>query len=754
MLLDLVNTFVLLLALSLIQGFVVRMVRGNATQRQLLTALLFASACLFSMTIQIRFGEAGAVDSRLIIICLGSLFGGGLVAVVSLALVSAYSLGIGAGNLTDISILLVAAGLALAWRKAFDLGWLKRGFLSLLLLGFAVHACAWLLLQILPVTTSPLRWAEPGLPLMILFSLATAAIGCLLIDIEDRAKSESALMESQALMSHHLENTPLAAISWDEDFRCTQWNKAAEKIFGYSASEAIGKNGVDLLVPTQLRDEMKTQYRELIKHGTSSQKINENLTRDGRIIVCEWYNTPIYNARGETIGIASLGEDITAKREAEALIWRQANYDDLTGLANRKLLQDRLEQEIRKANRDGLSIALLYLDLDQFKDVNDTLGHHVGDRLLQETARRLSNHIREIDTVARLGGDEFTIIMGGLGEISGVERAASAILEQIAQPFRLGDEKVYVSASIGITFYPQDGTQPDELLKNADQAMYAAKNAGRNCFQYFTPSMQEAAMARMSTVKDLHTALPNNEFVLHYQPVVDLTSRKICKGEALLRWQHPDKGLLTPDRFIGIAEETRLINAIGDWVYREALQRVKQWRQDYAADFQICINASPVQFDANSPQIDSWPGYLTQLNLPGDAIAIEITESLLMETFGQSTQKLRAFRDAGIQISLDDFGTGYSSLAYLKKFDIDYLKIDRSFVMNLVQNSDDIVLCHAMIAIAHKLGLRVVAEGIETEQQRALLESAGCDYGQGYLFARPVAEDEFEELLARSNIAD
>ena len=468
----------------------------------------------------------------------------------------------------------------------------------------------------------------------------------------------------------------------------------------------------------------------------------------GNSIICEWYNTPILNDDGETIGVASLGEDITSKKLAEELIWTQANYDPLTGLANRKLLQDRLEQEIKKANRTDKSVALIYLDLDQFKDINDTLGHHVGDKLLKEAARRLKSNIREVDTVARLGGDEFTIIMGELDEFSSVERVASVILEQMAHPFQLDHETVYVSASIGITFYPQDGIHVDELFKNADQAMYAAKSLGRDGFQYFTPSMQHKAMTRMSTVKDLHTALARQEFVLHYQPIVEMSTGKIVKGEALIRWQHPERGLMYPDKFIAYAEETRMINDIGDWVYQEALSQAKRWRLTYQPDFQICVNASPAQFDSRSSSVKQWIELLKELDLPGQAIAIEVTENLLMENVEKFTDNLLMFRDAGIQVSLDDFGTGYSSLSYLKKFDIDYLKIDRSFVQNLDQDSDDIVLCHAIIAMAHKLGLKVVAEGIETQQQHALLDSAHCDYGQGYLFSKAVPAEDFDVLLA------
>jgi diguanylate cyclase (GGDEF)-like protein/PAS domain S-box-containing protein len=747
--LDLVNTTVLLLALSLLQGFIVRVFRQHSTRQQLVSGLLFAGACLFSMTIQIEVVPGSGIDSRALVLSLGGLFGGPLVALTSVSLVSAYFIAFGVGGFVDIAILVTSALFGLMFRQAMLRRWIDAGFLQLMGLGFVVHAIAGILSFELPAEAGVTQWHHLTLPMILIFSIATAILGLLLTDIEKRVKAESALIENQALLSHHLQNTPLAAITWDQDFRCTQWNKAAENIFGYSVEEALGRPGTELLIAQDRRSDMADQFRELISTRAGSQKVNENVTRDGRVIICEWYNTPIFNEQGETIGIASLGEDITSKKQTEEVIWRQANYDALTGLANRKLLQDRLEQEIKKANRAAQSVALIYLDLDQFKDVNDSLAHHVGDNLLQEAARRLTENMREFDTVARLGGDEFTIIMGGLEEFSGVERVATEILEQMSRPFQLDHETAYVSANIGVTFYPQDGRQVDELIKNADQAMYAAKNNGRNCFQYFTPSMQHAAMTRMSTVKDLHSALPNEEFVLHYQPIVDLENDRIVKGEALIRWQHPHKGLMYPDTFIGYAEETRMITEIGDWVYREALAQVEYWRENFDPEFQVCVNASPAQFDSRISNVDQWIKHLKQVGLPGQAISIEITESLLMEDVDKFTDNLLMLRDAGIQVSLDDFGTGYSSLSYLKKFDIDYLKIDRSFVQNLGQDSDDMVLCHAIIAMAHKLGLKVVAEGIETRQQLALLQSAGCDYGQGYLFSKAVPAQEFEALLAR-----
>ena len=410
---------------------------------------------------------------------------------------------------------------------------------------------------------------------------------------------------------------------------------------------------------------------------------------------------------------------------------------------------DRLGQEIKKSHRAGLPLVLMFLDLDRFKEVNDTLGHDVGDLLLKEAAMRLSSCVRDSDTVARLGGDEFTIILGELTELGSVERIAQDILCKIAQPFHLGSEAVYVTTSIGITFYPQDATDMDTLIKHADQAMYAAKSQGRNRYNYFTPVMQTAAQNRMRLANDLHGALLDNQFRVHYQPIIELATGIVRKAEALIRWQHPTRGLVSPAEFIPIAEDTGMIIDIGDWVFREAARQVARWRTTHHTEFQISVNASPVQFNSEHHHHIAWSEYLQQLGLPGASIVVEITESSLMEAGTTVLNHLIGFRDAGIQVSLDDFGTGYSSLSYLRKFDIDYLKIDQSFVKNLTPGSEDMALSEAIIVMAHKLGIKVIAEGVETVEQRDLLAAAGCDYAQGYLYARPLPAEEFEGFLGR-----
>ncbi|TCV89610.1 sensor domain-containing protein [Sulfurirhabdus autotrophica] len=447
------------------------------------------------------------------------------------------------------------------------------------------------------------------------------------------------------------------------------------------------------------------------------------------------------------IGIA---RDVTQKKKSDEQIWQHANFDALTGLANRRLFQDRMEQEIKKAHRANLQLALIILDLDRFKEVNDTLGHEMGDLLLKEVAQRLVSCVREADTVARLGGDEFAVILGELEDIDCVERITQTILKKLSEPFDIGEQVIYISTSIGITLYPEDANSFDELLRNADQAMYAAKHQGRNRCSFYAPSMQEAVQHRMRLANDLRITLGalTESFRLAYQPIVELSTGIIHKAEALIRWQHPTRGLINPAEFIPIAEETQMILEIGDWVFHDAALQVAKWRLSHHSAFQVSINVSPVQIQ-NMTSFNEWFDYLQKLNLPGQSIVIEITEGLLLDANEGVTKQLQTFHKAGIDVSLDDFGTGYSSLSYLKKFNIDNIKIDQSFVRNLAPDSDDMVLCEAMIAMAHKLGIKVIAEGVETAEQRDLLAAAGCDYGQGYLFSKPLPAKEFEVFLNR-----
>jgi len=390
----------------------------------------------------------------------------------------------------------------------------------------------------------------------------------------------------------------------------------------------------------------------------------------------------------------------------------------------------------------------MLIDLDHFKEVNDTMGHDAGDFLLVDAAQRILRCVRESDTVARMGGDEFVVILPDIDDSASIERIAQNIIGKLAAPFLLGEEKAFISASVGITLYPTDADSMETLLKNADQAMYVAKSLGRNRMSYFTPVLQENAQKRMRMVNDLRQALASNQFRVYYQPIVELATGDIHKAEALLRWMHPTRGMVSPAEFIPLAEETGMIVEIGDWVLRQAMHQVKRMQATHHKGFQISVNKSPVQFHNDNPlKAAEWLRELEQNGLETSSLVIEITEGVLLDDTGTVQERLLASRDAGIQVAIDDFGTGYSSLAYLKKFDIDYLKIDQTFINNLGNHPDDIALCEAIIVMAHKLGLKVIAEGVETELQRQLLLGAGCDYAQGFLFSKALPAEEFEVLL-------
>lgn len=485
-------------------------------------------------------------------------------------------------------------------------------------------------------------------------------------------------------------------------------------------------------------------HRELLfRHEVFRDFEIRRLGKNGEVCVVSVSGEPIYNEQGQFKGYRGIGIDITARKMAEETIWHQANYDALTSLPNRRMFHDRLSQEIKKAHRSGRQLALLFVDLDNFKEVNDTLGHRTGDLLLIEASRRITQCVRETDTIARMGGDEFTAILTDLENAGDVERVAMNILNQLAASFDLGDEKVVISASIGITIYPADSADIEELLKQADQAMYEAKKQGRNRFSYYTPALLETTKQRIALVGDLREAVSARQLRVYFQPIINLVTGQILKAEALIRWQHPARGMVSPAEFIPLAEETGLILEIGDWVFMESTRWLKRWKTLTESGFAVSINKSPVQFYRDM-ECERWLNHLRESELSGDCIVIEITEGLLLKSDTPIRESLLAYRENGIQVAIDDFGTGYSSLSYLNKFDIDFLKIDQSFTRNLAPGSSDLALSEAIVVMAHKLGLKVIAEGVETEAQRDLLQSIGCDFAQGYFYSRPLPPEEFE----------
>nr|WP_315257894.1 EAL domain-containing protein [uncultured Duganella sp.] len=473
------------------------------------------------------------------------------------------------------------------------------------------------------------------------------------------------------------------------------------------------------------------------------------LCKDGRDLWTTLITNPIFGADGGYRGALALVSDITDTRASAELIWQQANFDTLTALPNRHMFHDRLDLELKKARREGTQLGLLFIDLDGFKQVNDTLGHAQGDALLVEAARRIGVCVRSTDTVARLGGDEFTVILTGLEQASSVERIAQGMLATLSRPFALEAAQPSVSASIGIALYPADAASPEDLLRSADQAMYAAKQEGRNRYSYFTRDLQLAAQARQQTTLDMRVALQQGQFELHYQPIVNLRNGRIERAEALLRWRHPQRGLLAPAAFLPSAESGGLMLEIGDWVFRQAARQARLWQDELGAGFQVSVNQSRAQLRGDTELYVEWLRHAAELGLAPRSMVLEIAEGVLMEGRSPAAERLRELREMGLQVALDNFGTGYSSLSHLKHFGIDLLKLDHSFIQQLAYDSGDLAMCEALIVMAHKLGLRVVAEGVETTTQSGLLSMAGCDYAQGYVFAGALPADELGALAKR-----
>jgi len=563
-----------------------------------------------------------------------------------------------------------------------------------------------------------------------------------LLDITKRKKDEETLNIIQLVY----QNSNEAIMVTDHANCIVATNPTFTKLTGYSADEVMGKNPNILSSGKQDKQFYQKMWQKIESTGKWEGEI-WNRKKNGEEFV-EWLSVDtILDSNDKVQYRVAQFADITEKKFADSLIWKQANFDSLTNLPNRRLFSDRLEQAIKGLDRRAVKFALFLIDLDYFKEINDALGHHVGDELLIKASKRIRNCLRDSDTVARLGGDEFTVILSQLSSSAMVENIAQNIIDALAFPFEIDREKINISASIGITLCPDDGITKAELLKNADQAMYAVKKNGRSGYSFFTSSMHEAASKRRKLSQLMRNALSEDQFVTYFQPILELKSGGVCKAEALLRWRTAEYGFVDPSSFIPIAEKTGAIHELGDWVFRQAADEVVHCQETLNPDFQISVNMSPIQFLDGSKTRSRWKDYL-DINKANNGIVVEITEGLLLKANVSVYRKFQSFKEYGIEVAIDDFGTGYSSLSYLKKFRIHYVKIDRSFVHNLDHSNEDLALCEAIVVMAHKLGLKVVAEGIETEQQRDLLLKMGCDYGQGFLFSEPMPRDAFRTFVA------
>lgn len=522
-------------------------------------------------------------------------------------------------------------------------------------------------------------------------------------------------------------------------------NPAFERITGYSAAEVVGQD-IRSLESTET-DSMATEQIHLaVREQREGNAVLRNQRKDGSLLWIDFYIAPVRNAGGVVTHFVAALYDITSMKHYEAELEFQASRDTLTGLANRAMLRDSLSQAIAYARRFRQYVWVVFIDLDRFKFVNDTLGHKAGDLLLKTVADRLQGALREYDTAARLGGDEFVLVLPERSQHKPDAHGLQRIMEAVANPVTIEGHAFFLTCSIGVSMYPSDGEDPEQLIKHADIAMYRAKQTGRNNFQFYTSTMNEQALERLRIESDLRNALERSELLLHYQPKVDVQSGRIIGMEALIRWAHPEFGMVSPGRFIGLAEETGLIVPIGAWVLREACMQNKAWQQAGHADLCVSVNISARQF-GQKDLVQTIAAALDETGLDPRWLELELTESMVMTDVENAIGVMQQLKLLGVKLSIDDFGTGYSSLAYLKRFPIDVLKIDQSFVRDITVDFNDAAITVSIISLGHNLKLKVIAEGVETEAQLAYLRHHGCDEIQGYLFSKPLPVDEFGKLL-------
>jgi diguanylate cyclase (GGDEF)-like protein/PAS domain S-box-containing protein len=529
------------------------------------------------------------------------------------------------------------------------------------------------------------------------------------------------------------------------DYPIIYVNPAFERITGYHPSDVIGKSCRFLRGDDHTQTGLE-EIRAALRDRREGRALLRNYRKDGTLFWNDLHLSPVKNADGLVTHFVAAQYDITELKRYQLELEIQANRDMLTGLANRNLLQDRLKKAIAHAARYRSSIWVLVFDIDRFKLINDTLGQKAGDVVLKTIAGRLKSSAREIDTVARFGADEFALVLPQQANVAMSTDIVQRVMNAVSEYIMIGDRELHITSSVGIAIYPADGDDAEALLTHAGIAMYRAKDSARNTFQFYRPAMNEQALDRLRIEEELHSALERGEFLLHYQPQVDLATGKIVGMEALIRWLHPTLGMVSPLNFIGVAEDTGLIVPIGEWVVRTACLQNKAWENAGLGTLRVAVNLSARQF-AQPDLVAMIADVLQETGLDAHCLEIELTESLIMTDVQQAVLTLQQLKDLGVLLSVDDFGTGYSSLSYLKRFPIDTLKIDQAFVQDITTDADDAVIVNAIISLAHNLQLTVIAEGVETEAQLDYLRRQGCDEIQGYYFSRPVPADAFELLL-------
>ncbi len=557
-------------------------------------------------------------------------------------------------------------------------------------------------------------------------------------EAESRLRLQQRALESSA--------NGIVILDWlDPGHPVVYANPAYAVMTGYDLSEIVGRNPVFLCNEDTDQPGIRMLDRALAREMTATVVV-QNFRKDGTRFWNEIHVAPVADENGRVTSYVAITQDVTERISYENNLEHQATHDDLTGLSNRVMLMSRLEHALEVARRSGRQVAVLFLDLDRFKVINDSLGHETGDRLLQEVAGRLLKLARSVDTLARMGGDEFVFVITELETLGPLERLCSDILNSIREPLQIGSHTLVTTVSIGCSIYSRDGDDAGVLLRHADAAMYRAKDNGGDCRCYYESAGRLEAEERLKLEVDLRSALESGQFVLHYQPQIALTSGAIVGAEALVRWQHPERGLVAPDHFIPVAEEIGVIQSIGRWVLWEACRQFRQWEAEQWQGFTMAVNVSYQQF-ASGTLLQEVREVLEEFSIEPEWLELELTERVMMKNTDAVLSQLQELKALGVKLSIDDFGTGFSSLSYLKRFSLDRLKVDRSFVIDLNDDDDSYVITRAISEMAHLMSFEVVAEGVETHEQMDTLRSFGCEFVQGYLFSTPKPADEFRKLM-------
>lgn len=576
-------------------------------------------------------------------------------------------------------------------------------------------------------------------------SQVTEAINQMRQRLHQDLEQQSLDAEEIRKLSKAIEQSPSSVLICDRQWRIEFVNQKFTQLTGYDAESMIGKHPGMLTDDPFLQRENRQLWQAIqlqVQRVGVWQGESNSIRKNGERFWEQLIVTPIKDANGQATHYLILGEDISIRKRYEQQLLRQANYDILTGLPNRMLALDRLKLALAQAQRENSLVGVMFLDLDNFKHINDTMGHDAGDNLLIEAARRISSSLRGTSTVARLGGDEFLVVLPGLQGADSTTQVAERILQTFASPFHIGNQEVFVTTSIGIAIYPTDSDNSGTLLQHADAAMYQAKSKGKSAYERFSPEMKEVSHERLQLESRMRRALELNEFELYFQPIIQTATGTLTGAEALLRWNNPSMGMVMPDKFIPLAEETGLIIPIGEWVLEQACAAAVRWQQATGLALGISVNVSPRQF-RDPGFVDAVLRALRNTGLDPRRLELEITERLILDNTIETSDILSRLDEEGVRLSVDDFGTGYSALSYLKSYPFDTLKIDKSFVRDVMREQEDASLVKAIINMAHSLGLKVIAEGVEEEDQTHFLKAHGCDYSQGYFYSRPAPEEEF-----------